>query len=143
MSITRQILPGIRQIYHIDCDLLPERVDLRTICHMPIEVNCPRTEVNIAGGAEADCTRERSGAGEQDTATLRFLTDRELLLAERPGFVAIDVNGKAWLFGSKEAPRPIIKFNHVSSSPTGERAGWSYEVAHTAIRSMIECELVE
>ncbi|MCM1310846.1 MAG: hypothetical protein NC301_07475 [Bacteroides sp.] len=141
MSAVTQVLPGVSKIYHINCDLLPERVDLRAICRMNVEINLFLGEIPIADGAECSCRHERNGASTQDTATLRFLTGTELRLAERPGFVVVDSEGCAWLIGCREAPRPKVSRETLRNSPASDRSGWSYEVTHTALRSMIPCKI--
>ena len=61
---------------------------------------------------------------EEDTATLKFLTDRKLPRGAVLGFVVTDVNDKSFLIGSLETPRPIIECEQRTGIPSGDAAGY-------------------
>lgn len=118
---------------------MPRRVDLSAICGMPVAV---LTDIHpIPFFDEPVCERKtkKDDAGYEDTVTLKFLTDMKLPRGAVLGFVVTDVSGKSFLIGSLEAPHPIVECEQRTGIPSGDAAGYSYEVKHVSIRSMVPC----
>lgn len=139
MRTTIQILPGIKAIGWVDCRLLPKRVDLSAICGMTIAVLTDIHPIPFFDEPTCECQHKKDSAGYQDTATLKFLTDKELPRSATLGFVVTDVNDKSFLIGSLEAPRPQVECHQLTSVPSGDAAGYSYEIKHVALKSMVPC----
>ena len=139
MRTTIQILPGIKAIGWVDCRHLPKRVDLSAICGMSVSVLTDIHPIPFFDEPTCECQHRKDGAGYQDTATLKFLTDKELPRSATLGFVVTDVNDKSFLIGSLEAPRPQVECHQLTSVPSGDAAGYSYEIKHVALKSMVPC----
>lgn len=141
MKTTRQILPGVKAVHWLDCQHLPQRVDLHGICRMPVAVLTALSAVGLFDDAECVCTTEREGGAYKDTATLKFLTHELLPVHRKLGFVVTSVEGKSFLIGSKEPPFPQIKVEHRCGLPDGDSAGYFYEITHVALKSLVECHI--
>lgn len=139
MKTSIQILPGIKAVGWVDCRHLPRRVDLSAICGMPVAILTDIHPIPFFDTPSCECKTKKDGAGYEDTATLKFLTDRQLPLSVPLGFVVTDVNDRSFLIGSLEVPRPAVECEHRSGVPSGDAAGYSYEIKHVAIKSMVPC----
>lgn len=139
MRTTTQILPGIKAIGWVDCRHLPRRVDLSAICGMTVAVLTDIHPIPFFDEPTCECQHKKDGAGYQDTATLKFLTGKELPRSATLGFVVTDVNGNTFLIGSLEAPRPQVECSRLTGSPSGDAAGFEYEVKHVSIKTMVPC----
>lgn len=139
MKTSTQILPGIKAIGWIDCRHLPRRVDIMAICGMTVAILTDIHQIPFFGEPTCECKTTREGAGSQDTATLKFLTDKELPHGTCLGFVVTDVNDKYRLIGSLEAPYPTIECGRKTGIPSGDAAGYEYEIKHVAIKAMVPC----
>ena len=53
--------------------------------------------------------------------------------------VVTDVNGNSFLIGSLEAPRPTVECELRTGVPSGDPAGYAYEIKHVSIKSMVPC----
>ena len=139
MRTSTQILPGIKAIGWIDCRHLPRRVDLSAICGMAVAVLTDIHPIPFFDEPTCECKTKKDGAGYEDTATLKFLTDKELPHAVCTGFVVTDVNGNSFLLGSLEAPYPVVESEQCCGIPSGDAAGYAYEIKHVSIKSMVPC----
>ena len=137
--MTTQILPGIKAIGWIDCDSLQKRVDLHSVCGMPVTILTDIHPIKFFGEASGECQTSKAGGAFEDSATLTFSTGSELPRNVPLGFVVTDVNGISYLIGSLESPRPMVECARRTGLPSGDTAGFSYVIKHTAIRSMIPC----
>jgi hypothetical protein len=95
--------------------------------------------IEFFGEPQCECKTKKDGAGYEDTATLKFLTSQELPQAVCTGFVVTDVNDRSWLIGSLESPHPTIECEHKTGIPSGDAAGYVYEIKHVSIKSMVPC----
>ena len=139
MKTSTQILPGIKALGWVDCRHLPKRVDLSAICGMQVAILTDIHQIPFFDEPTCECKTKKDGAGYEDTATLKFLTSKQLPLSVPLGFVVTDVNDKSFLIGSLEAPRPAVECEQRSGVPSGDAAGYSYEIKHVAIKSMVPC----
>ena len=139
MRTTTQILPGIKAIGWVDCRHLPRRVDLSAICGMTVAVLTDIHPIPFFDEPTCECQTKKDGAGYQDTATLKFLTSEKLPRSATLGFVVTDVNGQSYLIGSLEAPQPQVECNQQTGIPSGDAAGYAYEIKHVSIKSMVPC----
>ena len=136
MRTTIQILPGIKAIGWVDCRHLPKRVDLSAICGMSVSVLTDIHPIPFFDEPTCECQHRKDGAGYQDTATLKFLTDKELPRSATLGFVVTDVNDKSFLIGSLEAPRPQVECHQLTGAEqcSRRRAGMRVRRPLTFIR---------
>lgn len=139
MRTTTQILPGIKAIGWVDCRHLPRRVDLSAICGMSVVVLTDIHPIEFFDEPQCECKTKKDGAGYEDTATLKFLTSQKLPRSASLGFVVTDVNGQSYLIGSLEAPQPQVECNQQTGIPSGDAAGYAYEIKHVSIKSMVPC----
>lgn len=138
ISPSIQILPGVRAIGWINCDLLQRRVDLHGICQAKIPVLTAITPVPFFDKAECSCKRSRESGRQAATATLKFRC-ADLLPIHLPlGFVVTDQNGKTYLIGSREHPQPVVKVEMGVGQCDGDGAGYEYEITHTALETLFE-----
>lgn len=139
MKCSTQILPGVKAIGWLDCRNLPRRVDLSGICRMPVAIFTDIHPVDFFGDADCSCKSVKEHGGYQDTASLKFLAAEELPRGVPLGFVVSDVNDRHYLVGSLEKPCPLPEAEHRLGSPSGDAAGFYYEIKHTALKSLIPC----
>ena len=139
MRTSTQILPGIKAIGWIDCRHLPRRVDLSAICGMTVTILTDIHPIPFFDEPTCECQTKKDGAGYEDTATLKFLTSKELPRSASLGFIVTDVNDNSYLLGSLEKPVPIVETTHRLGIPSGDAAGYAYEIKHVSIKSMVPC----
>ena len=139
MKTSKQILPGIKSIGWVECQRLPRRVDLNGICGIAVSVLADVHPLEFFGEPTCECKTVRDGAAQQDTVTLKFNSSQTIPHGAVPAFVVEDVNGKSWLIGSRECPRPVVEYEKISGTASGDSAGYAYEVRHTAIKSLVPC----
>lgn len=142
MKITKQILPGIQEIGWLDCRNLPNRVALDGICNNKIAVLTDIHKVTDFGEASCECSTKKEGTSSQDTTILKFRSGDNIIDTGFLAFVIQDVNGRKFLIGSKEPPFVKVERSIFTGLPSGNSAGYEYEITHKSIKSMIECEYV-
>ena len=141
MRTTTQILPGVKAIGWVDCNNLPNRVDLLGICRQNFGIFTTVTAVEFFNEPECSCKREKEGGSYSETASLKFQCGSRLPEHIRLGFVVTDIAGQSYLIGSKEAPRPIVEVEHRTGSPSGDAASFYYEIKHVALKTLIPCSI--
>lgn len=134
-----QILPGIKAIGWVDCRHLPRRVDLTGICGMEVPILTDVHPIPYFGDPTCECQTKKNSAGYEDTATLKFMTGAPLPRSAVLGFVVTDVSGRHFLIGSLEHPHPIVECQQQTGIPSGDAAGYAYEIKHVSIKSMVPC----
>ena len=139
MRTSIQILPGIKTIGWVDCRRLPANVALSAICGMQVVVLTDIHPIVFFDEPTCECKTKKDCAGYEDTATLKFLTDKELPRNPCLGFVVTDVNGNSYLIGSREHPLPIVEPTRQTGIPSGDAAGYVYEIKHVSIKGMVPC----
>ena len=139
MRTSIQILPGIKAIGWVDCRRLPANVALSAICGMQVVILTDIHPIAFFDEPTCECKTKKDGSGYEDTATLKFLTDKKLPSGPTLGLVVTDVNGKSYLIGSLESPHPTIECGRKTGIPSGDAAGYEYEIRHVAIKSMVPC----
>ena len=141
MRTNVQILPGVKAVGWLDCNNLPNRVDLMGICRQNFGIFTNITAVEFFDEPECFCKREKSGGSYCETASLKFQCGQRLPEYIRLGFVVTDIAGQSYLIGSKEAPRPIVEVEQKAGSPSGDAASFYYEIKHTALKTLIPCTI--
>lgn len=138
MRTTTQILPGIKSIGWIDCRNLPRRVDLSAICGMPVAILTDIHPIEFFDEPTCECKTKKDSGGYEDTATLKFLTGSKLP-PQATAFIVTDVSDSSFLIGSLEKPHATAEPVQRLGVPSGDPAGYSYEIKHVAIKSMVPC----
>lgn len=138
MKTSIQILPGVKSIGWIDCRHLPRRVDLSAICRMPVAILTTITPIDFFDDPQCDCKTTKDGGGYSDTANLKFLTHSPLP-GSNVAFVVTDVNDRSFLIGSLENPAAVPEPTRRLGTPTGDAAGYYYEIKHVALKSLVPC----
>lgn len=141
MKTSIQRLPGIRYIGWLDADKLPQNVFLNGIVNQPVAVLTDVHEVGFCDEPDCSVKRTKKGSSSEDTASLKFFTHSVLPICEirNVGFVVKDVNGGAWLIGSRETPNATVECEMKHGIPGSDEAGFVYTITHVAIRSMVPC----
>ena len=91
--------------------------------------------------ATCQCSTKINGAGLSANAVLRFRSGVLIPDNGHLAFVVTTPNGENFLIGSKERPFAIMEFEQNSGEPSGNPAGFDYEIKHVGIRSMIPCDI--
>lgn len=139
MRTSKQLLPGIVKIGWVDCRHLPDRVALSAICGMKIPIFTDIHEIEFFDDPQCECVTKKEGAGFQDSVSLKFKSGLQLPKTPYLGFIVTDVNGNSFLIGSKETPFAYVEKILNTGTPSGDTAGYEYEITHVAIKSMVEC----
>lgn len=132
-------LPGISNIYILKTADLPDDVAFREQSGMVLALAAPMMEIEFHGDAECEHISDFQDNGHFESVTLTFHTHERIKMGQKSAFVVIDVNGVSYLIGAKEAPFPIVKKTRLTGTPSGEPNDYVIEVAHTAIRTLVEC----
>lgn len=139
MKSNIQILPGIRRIGSVASRHLPKAVPLHGICGQPVPVLTAIEWFDFFGQPDCRCVTDKSGA----TATLKFSAPEFRSPLARLSFVVEDASGNTYLIGQAEPPLPQVKVEQICGAPGGDAAGFSYEVTHVSIRSLVPCIISE
>lgn len=134
-------LPGITHIYEMLCSDLPENVDMRSLSGLPIAIAASMREIPFHGEAICDTETIYNNNGEEEKATLSFMSNDRITARPAKAFVVTDVNGNHYLLGCKEYPFPIIGCRKTTGTPDGDAAVYQYEVTHVALRTAMECAI--
>ena len=141
MRTARQILPGIRFIGWVLCDNLIADIALRGIAGMAVPVLTDIHAVDFFGEPECDCVTANDGGNRLDTASLKFASDCTLPLHSHLAFVVTDISRNSYIIGAKEAAFPVIKRTITFGGTADERACIEYEITHSAIKSLVRCDI--
>jgi len=106
---------------------------------MPVTILTDIHPIPFFNEPTCECKTKKDGGGYEDTATLKFLSGTRLPQSATLGFIVTDVNNKVYLIGSRERPMPVVELTHSLSVPSGDAAGFYYEVKHVSIKSMVPC----
>lgn len=141
MRTTKQILPGIREIGWVRCNLLIADIALRGIAMMPVPVLTDIHTVAFFDEPTCECVSENDGGNRTDTAKLNFAAEDMLPIKEHIAFVVTAIDGSSYIIGAKEAPFPVVKLTISFGTSDGDSAGFVYEITHSAIKSLVPCHI--
>lgn len=139
MNSTCQILPGVKNLYWVECSKLPPRIDLQALGDLPVALLADLNEIAFLGNADCRCVTEKENNGWRQKASIKFRTGDKLPFCNNVAFVVTDVNGISYLIGAKELPFPVVRFEYNGGTPSGDPAGFTYEISHEALRTMVKC----
>lgn len=135
-------LPGIRAIGWIDSALLPPNLPYFDIAGMKVPVSSEISWLPISPGAKGARTTARRGSNALQSASLSFQSSVQIPPDVNAAVVVVDMTGAQWLIAANEPPFPVITEVLSTGLPSGEPAAFSYEVAHSAVRTMIPCSVI-
>lgn len=141
MNTSIQILPGVKAIGWLYCKNIPPRVDLQAISGIVVPLICDIRQIDFFDNVECQCTTEAVNNGFEDKASLKFKAGSLIPFRDDIAIVVTDVNDRSWLIGSQEPPRLQFKVETLHGAPDGDGAGFSYDITHTAVKSLVECHI--
>lgn len=139
MNSCCHILPGIKKIGWVKCEMLPKQLDLSGLSRLPVPLLADINEITFFGTPDCRCVSDIENNGISEAASLKFLSGEDLPFKDHIAFVVTDVNDNSYIIGAFERPFPVIKTERSSGSPSGDPAGIRYEITHKAIRTMVPC----
>lgn len=135
-----QILPGVRRLWMLDCNLIPPYVYLTGICGGVVALMTDKlVELQVLGDAVCKLESERVAGGWKQTATLSLNVGNDVVDKRNIAFVVEDMLGSKFLIGSKEPPFPAVKTTYNFGSASSDAAGCFLDVSHTSLRTLIPC----
>jgi len=137
-----QILPGITFIGWLDGSKLQRSVGCAGIVGQHVDIYTAVHEIQFCGEPQCSCKSAKGdGGGYTDTATLKFNSPDRVPFRQmrNMAFVVTDATGKSYLLGSLERPCASIEGEQMPGSPSGDAAGFAYEVRHCSYKSMVPC----
>lgn len=138
MKTSTQILPGIKFIGWIECRHLQRRIDLNAICGGVVPVLTNINQIPFFDDPSCECKTSKDCRGYHDTVTLKFSTD-ELIQSRNIAFIVTDAGNNSYIIGTREEPFPVVEYTRKTGSPSGDPAGYKYEIKHTGIKSLVPC----
>jgi len=136
----RQSLPGIRSLGYVERERLQRQIMHKSLSGIPVGVFTDITPINFVGVPTCETASDYDNNGRIEKATLRFATNDSIPLYKGLAFVMTDCDGRSWILGTREKPRPIVKVNGSTGVPDGDASTWNFEVTLYAHRALIECE---
>jgi len=132
-------LPGIKNIWYIPHDNLPDDVIYKAAVEMPITLPTTTTEITLKG--EATCELEESPDNNCyiEKVKLNIPTLDDVPLQDYPAFVIQTVDGTKYVIGAKERPYPAVKITRSTGRPDGDPSVRKYEVSFTAKKALALC----
>lgn len=136
-------LPGIWRIdftyaYELEADIM-----MKHDCGIPVQIS--REDfypVVFTGEPTCEAVSSYNKNGRIEQVTLKFETPVSLPEKRHLCFLVTDCNGQAWLIGTKEKPRPIIKVTRTMGAPSGDSATQEIEITMFAQNALIPVSLV-
>ena len=133
MRTTKQILPGVKFIGWVYADRLIPDIALRGIAGMPVPILTDIHDVAFFDEPKCECMTTNDNGNRLDTATLP--------VNAHIAFIVTDISGGSYIIGSRETPFPVIKRTISFGNTANECAGVKYEITHTAIKSLVKCDI--
>ena len=132
-------LPGIKKIYSIAVASLPEQIEDKSVAGLEIVINSGLQEIQFFGDATCSVKQNYDNNEQVEEVELKFSTVDKVNTDAPLGFVVVDVNGRTFLIGTKEAPCPTIKQERDSNEPSGSSAIWNVDVKHIGLKAISFC----
>lgn len=137
-----QLLPGITFIGWLDGSKLQRAVGCAGIVGQCVDIYTTVHEIQFCGEAQCSCKSAKGDdGGFVDTASLKF-NSSDLVPFGRVSnmaFVVTDATGNSYLIGSLEHPYATVACERLPGTPSGDAAGFAYEVKHCSFKSMVPC----
>ena len=132
-------LPGIKKIWYIPHNNLPDDVIYKAAVGMPVALPTTMTEITLKG--EATCEVEQSPDNNCyiEKVKLSFPTLDDVPTQVFPAFIIQTIDGTRYVIGAKERPYPAVKITRSTGRPDGDPSVRKYEVSFTAKKALALC----
>ncbi|MCH5215257.1 MAG: hypothetical protein J1E97_08715, partial [Muribaculaceae bacterium] len=111
------------------------------ICRQKFNILTEITEIPFFDSPDCQLERTKSGAVRSEKVTLKFSTDCPPEENGNLAFVVRDQLDRVFLIGSKETPKAVMNVTVSTGTPSGSPAAAEIEITHTAIKTLVECEI--
>ena len=136
-----QSLPGITSLGYVPSERLQRQIMQKALAGLPVGVFTDIAPINFVGVPTCVTQSDYDNNGRLEKASLKFVTNDNIPIYTDIAFVMTDSNGKSWLLGTKERPRPIIRIERSTGTPEGDGNAFSFEVSLYAHKALIECQI--
>lgn len=141
MRTTVYKIPGVRFIGWVEAEKLIPDIALRGIAMMTVPVLTEIHEISFVDEPQCECVTEIEGTSSSCTAKLTFLTAELLPQGRHLAFVVTAMDGNSYIIGAREVPFTKVKFTINLGEKASQRSCNSYEVTHSAIRTLVKCQI--
>ena len=132
-----QSLPGIKFVGYVDCDKLQREMMYKSLAGIPVGIFTDITPIVFCGVPTCEAVSNYNSNGRVEQTTLKFKTLDTMPTSRHIAFVVTDCNGKSYVVGQHEPPRPIVKITKNTGTPDGDPSVLAVEVTLSAPQSLI------
>ena len=133
-------LPGIKAIGYVPAERLQREIMYKYLAGVPVGIFTEIKPIAFVGVPTCDAVSTYNNNGRLEQATLRFKTLDDVPTDRHIAFIITDCNGRSYVIGQHEKPRPIIKVSGHTGTPDGDPAVRSVEVTLYAQKALIPCQ---
>jgi len=134
-------LPGIKKVWYLNRDFLPEDVIYRSVAGMSVALLHAPSSINMTGEAVCEVEQSHDNNSYIEKVKLNFLTLDDVPTENHPAFVFQTIDGSIYIIGSKERPYPTVKITRSTGHLDGEPSVRKYEVSFTAKKALALCDV--
>ena len=134
-------LPGIKKVWYLNRDFLPEDVIYRSVAGMSVALLHAPSSINMTGEAVCEVELMHDNNSYIEKVKLNFLTLEDVPTVNHPAFVFQTIDGSIYIIGSKERPYPTVKITRSTGHLDGEPSVRKYEVSFTAKKALALCDV--
>ena len=134
-------LPGIRNVWYISRDYLPDDVVYRSVVGMSITLLEQPISINLKGEAVCEVEQSIDNNSYIEKVKLTFLTLDDVPINQYPAFLFQTIDGDIYIMGAKERPYPTVKITRSTGQPDGDASVRKYEVTFTAKKALARCSV--
>ena len=134
-------LPGIRNVWYISRDYLPDDVVYRSVVGMSITLLEQPISINLKGEAVCEVEKSIDNNSYIEKVKLTFLTLDDVPTDQHPAFLFQTIDGSIYIMGAKERPYPTVKITRSTGQPDGDASVRKYEVTFTAKKALARCSV--
>lgn len=139
MNLCAAILPGIRAVWTVDSNSLPQHVAHKAAVGITVHVNSTLRSVPLASTPKAQRKSIADGATRYEEATLTLETSPDFNMQPRPAFVIEIADGRCFLMGTREGPELKVERTVTTGQPGGDRAVAAIEVKQKGLAALVPC----
>lgn len=132
----KKFLPGIKKIWFLNSNDLPEDVLAKSMSGMPVVVKKNLNGVLFCGQPTCEYETKYEEAAFREEVTLEFNSTANLPLSG-VAFVVEDVNDERFLIGTKERPWPVVERTRNFGQPTSNTNSFRYVVKTKSLKALI------
>lgn len=132
-------LPGIREIYSVDCEKLQPNIRQIAASGNFVAVQTTAHRIRLNDSPSLSVSSENKSGSTSQSVTLKFSTPDKPQFDSQLGFIAVDQAGNRYLIGAGEPPYPQIKITRSSGTLSSEPATWTIEARLIGTIALIPC----